>query len=782
MIRAHDSSQKPYELQCCPINSEFIKSLAESSGDLILALDKSYKIIFSNSAFRKDFETIYGKVINDGDNFIHTLSALRKDSGDFSDILQRSGEDKKSKSTMILGSPGRLRKRYSVDCMSIRDQFNNPAGVLLRLKDEKKNELVLKQTENYLRKEERLLLTVHAANSYIFEEDLVEGTIYRSEGLYNVLGFLPEEAGNDPQWWRKRVHPDDLEICENNYKLLLSGKVSSNTCEYRILHKNGSYIYVWGHYHTAVDHAGKPTRILGIIFDITSRRLADQLLFQSKKFLKDTIDSLFVFAIVLKPDGTTSVANRAILQASGLSAEEVIGKPFQQLGCWPEGRGVSGRIGRAIKRAASGNMSRFDTEILRFDRSVMAIDFQIVPMYDDNGAISHLIASAIDISERKKAEIALRESDRHKDAFLAMLAHEMRSPLAPLSNAVQLIGHPGIGEREQQECVSIMKDQIDFIVRLVDDLLDISRISRGKITLKKEHFKVDRVLEQALKTCGATIEQNRHRLLVSNDAGGEMIHGDFTRITQILCNLIENASKYTPKGGRIETSTRREGNHILLSVSDNGIGITSEQQKLIFDMFMQAGTNKGKTCGGALGIGLTLAKSFAEMHNGSIEVFSEGEGKGSTFVVRLPVSSQSRVKRPPSAEASQNSASRNLNVLIVDDHNDAARTTARIMEYLGHKTTIASSGLEAMELAARLKPELVLLDISLPDIDGCEVCRRIRANENLYGRPFIAALTGWGSKESCDDSRLAGFDRHLVKPVPIASFEEISQTLISSTS
>jgi signal transduction histidine kinase len=380
---------------------------------------------------------------------------------------------------------------------------------------------------------------------------------------------------------------------------------------------------------------------------------------------------------------------------------------------------------------------------------------------------SELVKANADL---RQAEAALREDDRRKDEFLATLAHELRNPLAPICNAVQVLRLEESLPEEGRAAVCVIDRQSRQMTHLVDDLLDISRITRGKLDLRMQPIKLQEVIQGAVETSRPLIDARRHQLAIELPAEEVTLNGDLTRLSQILSNLLNNAAKFTEPGGTISLSTKRDGHDALISVKDNGVGIPAEMLPNVFQMFAQVDWHRDRSQGG-LGIGLQLVKSLVEMHGGTIEASSAGPGKGSEFRVRLPIAASEATEAtdaPPSAA----SANGRLRVLVVDDNRDNAESLRMLLGFMGHTVRAALDGNEGIRAAEEFRPDVVLLDIGMPKLDGNEVCRRIRSQD--WGRDMVLiAQTGWGQEEDRRQTRDAGFDYHLVKPINHASLSAV---------
>jgi signal transduction histidine kinase len=374
-----------------------------------------------------------------------------------------------------------------------------------------------------------------------------------------------------------------------------------------------------------------------------------------------------------------------------------------------------------------------------------------------------------DITDRKKFEQALREADRRKDEFLATLAHELRNPLAPIRNGIEVLKHAPADPVAGRAVLEMMDRQLAQMVRLVDDLLDVSRISRGKIELRTEPVELSAAIRNALETNRQAIEAAGHELVVDVPAEKILVEADLTRLSQVLANLLDNAAKYTPHGGRITLSVEAGADEVGVRVRDNGIGIPEHMIGQVFDLFTQVDGSLEKSQSG-LGIGLTIVKRLVEMHGGRVAAHSEGPGKGTEFVVRLPrLASAPAPDNLPHASSPRGPHRR---ILVVDDNRDAAESMAMMLEIIGHETSMAHDGHQALEVAEAFRPDTILLDIGMPGMNGYETCRRLR--ETPRGRDMVVvALTGWGQDEDRERSREAGFDHHLTKPVELATLQAL---------
>lgn len=380
------------------------------------------------------------------------------------------------------------------------------------------------------------------------------------------------------------------------------------------------------------------------------------------------------------------------------------------------------------------------------------------------------------LKESQRYSQALQEADQRKDEFLATLAHELRNPLAPIRNGLALLKKAGESPHAQ-EIKIMMERQLIHLVRLIDDLLDVSRVSQGKIELKKENITFQSALQAALEASKPLIDANKHTLRLDVPEKPVYVSADLTRLAQILSNLLNNAAKYTANGGNIQLKASTEASEIVISIIDNGMGIPSEMQPKIFDLFTQVENSLERSQGG-LGIGLALVKRLVTMHGGTIEVESAGAGQGSTFTVRLPTVAAPAQEKDPHAGASADAHAVSHCVLVVDDNIDSAKTTGWMLEMIGHVYYLAHDGEEALEVAKKHKPTIILLDIGLPKMNGYDVCKTLRADP-AFKDTILIAQTGWAQKKDRAMAEEAGFNYHLVKPVDFQKFSELIESIVS---
>lgn len=504
--------------------------------------------------------------------------------------------------------------------------------------------------------------------------------------------------------------------------------------------------------------------------DVTERYLREQELRASEAHFRHLADSMPQIVWVADPDGRIVYLNRHWSEVTGRTVEDGLGE------CWCQSVHPDDLPGF---RAAWEASLRGETPLVAEYR-LRARDGQYrwqvtrgVPVRDGSGRLVRWYGSSTDIDEPKRLAEALSDADRKKDQFLATLAHELRNPLAPIRNAVQLLRLECPPNPDLQAARDMIDRQVRQMVLLIDDLLDVSRITLGKLQLRRARVDLASVVADALEVARPLAERAGHELSCRLPAEPVSLLADPARLAQVFGNLLTNACKYTDRGGRISLTASREGGEVVVTVSDNGIGIAAEHLPRVFEMFSQAAPALERSQGG-LGIGLALVRGMVEMHGGTVTAHSGGPGQGSQFVVRLKAiaTNETPPGSPRPAGTRDGSPATARRVLLVDDNRDSADSLAMLLRVAGHTVETANDGLAAVEAAERLRPELLFLDLGMPRLNGYDACRRIR--QQPWGRDVtVIALTGWGSEEDRRRTREAGFDHHLVKPLDLAMLEDL---------
>lgn len=579
----------------------------------------------------------------------------------------------------------------------------------------------------------------------------------------------------------KRVVVEDVEMCDfvkGSPSLeghLQNGILASQSTP--LISRSGTLLGMMStHWRAPHRPEERELRLLDVLArqaaDLIERTRNENALRLREQRFRDTFNSISAAVYTCDAQGRITLYNEAAVKLWGRAPE--IGKDLW-CGSWriyrPDGTplplddcpmGIAIREGRPVEGA--------EIIVERPDGVRRHILPHPRPLFDADGTLIGAVNLLVDISDRKQAEEALKSADRRKSEFLAVLAHELRNPLAPIRNALQLIRMTGDDGQTLQSATDLLERQVGQMVRLVDDLLDVSRIDRGKIELRKERIELAFVVNPAVEAALPLCERMGQELIVVLPEHPVYLNADPARLTQVVANLLNNASKFTNTGGRISLSVEREGDSAVIRARDDGIGIARDQIAHIFDMFTQVDSSRERSVSG-LGIGLTLVKNLVEMHGGAVEAHSEGLGRGTEFVVRLPVLVEP-VKPSPRQSDIETETSIKHRILIVDDDEDSADSLAMLLEMDGHDVCVAYDGLAAVEAAAKFDPGVILLDIGLPRLDGYEAALRIR-EERGDREVFIVALTGWAQEEDRFRSKQAGFDAHLLKPVEHATLAKL---------
>jgi PAS domain S-box-containing protein len=477
---------------------------------------------------------------------------------------------------------------------------------------------------------------------------------------------------------------------------------------------------------------------------------------------------------MLDPEGRIATWNEGAEAIKGYKAEEIIGEHFSRF--YPQ-EAIDAKFPQ-MELEVAARVGRFEDEgwRLRKDGTAFWANVIITALFDSSGQLRGFAKVTRDMTERRRI-VALEQSERKMNEFLAMLGHELRNPLAPIRNALDLMHLQSNGDSRLEWARSVIDRQLTQLTRLVDDLLDIGRISSGKIALHREPIEINAAVQRAVEASRPLADASQHTLEVRLSPEPVTVDGDLTRLSQAVLNLLTNAIKYTPSGGRIEVDVAREGDMAVIHVKDSGIGMSPELIPRVFDLFVQGERSLDRSEGG-LGIGLTLVKRLVSLHGGTVSVHSAGPGQGSEFAISIPVLAQSSAPKQTQPAASRASAHRRSRVLVVDDNRDSADTLAALLEAWGHEVRTLYDGPSAIAATAEFQPNVVLLDIGLPKMNGYEVAAQLRKSASR--RPLIlVAFTGYGQDEDRRRVREAGFDYHLVKPLEPAELQKILDSVIA---
>jgi two-component system CheB/CheR fusion protein len=644
----------------------------------------------------------------------------------------------------------------------------------IRQMDRKEFELKLAE-ENARFREQRewFRVTLSSIGDAVISTDTAGQIISLNAVAQSLTGWSPEEAKGRPL-------DEVCKLVHERTQAPIANLVGNVIAQRSVVgHLRDTVLVSRCRTHRPVEASAAPIRdadgtILGMVLvirDVTERRRAETAIQESEQRFARFMQHLPGLAWIKDLGGRYVYANEAAEQAFGRPRADLYGRTDEEV----------------FPPATAARFKENDAQALADGRGVQVVE----TLQHSDGAVHHSLVSkfpipgpdgrpawvggmAIDITDRLRAEEALRESDRRKDEFLAMLAHELRNPLAPLRNALQIMKMPGVDDATLRHARDMMERQLQQMVRLVDDLLDVSRMMRDKIELRKQRVELATVITRAVETARPLIDSHHHALTVSLPSEPVWLDADLIRLAQVVSNLLFNAAKYTEDGGRISVSAARDGEEVVVRVKDTGIGIDAEMLPRLFRLFVQADRSLARAHGG-MGIGLALVRKLVELHGGRVEVQSDGPDRGSEFTVRLPATARSarggdgvvREEEPlPLAAGAP------LRVLVVDDNRDTAESLALLLRAEGHSVRVAHDAPTALQLAQSVRPDIAFLDIGMPVMDGYELSRRLRAQPALNGL-LLVAVTGWGQDEDRRRSREAGFDRHLVKPVEPASLHRL---------
>jgi PAS domain S-box-containing protein len=644
-----------------------------------------------------------------------------------------------------------------------------------------------RQTENALRASEvRLRATFDQAAVGIVVADLKGQFVEANQRFFDLLGYSSQELHR--LTFAQITDPEAVPEMQAQTRALFAGQTPHCAFEARYVRKDGSTI--WGRTTlTPLSETGKETqRYIGIIEDITDRKMAEQALsdaraqaYKIRSNLAAIVESSDDAIISKGLDGIISTWNHGAQQMFGYTAGEIIGKPVTVL--FPPGH-IDEEVAILEKIRRGERVEHFETVRMRKDGNVLNVSLTISPVRDADGVVIGASKIARDITQRKRAEEALRqeievrqqaetslrEADRRKDEFLATLAHELRNPLAPIRQAALIFKAPAATEAQKRWSSDVISRQVQHMSLLLEDLLDISRITRGTLGLRTETVNLDDIVQAAIEPARPIIESRRHAFSI--ELPPEPVHfiADPLRLAQVLSNLLTNAAKYTDPEGTLRLCAACSEKTLTISVMDNGIGLPPEATTSVFAMFSQVASSHDHSEGG-LGIGLALAKGLVELHGGSIEAKSAGIGRGSEFIVRLPLRKATIALQNRGGDLSS-APLVSLKVLIADDNCDAGESLGMLLRMDGHQVTVVRDGHEALAAWPTFLPEVALLDIGMPRLNGYEVARRVRLSDPDRTVMLIAA-TGWGQIQDKAEALAAGFNYHFTKPIDTDRLREL---------
>jgi PAS domain S-box-containing protein len=613
-----------------------------------------------------------------------------------------------------------------------------------------------------------------------------EGKRYAIAKILGRAGYSIQEAATGSEALRMAALRPDMVILDvrlpdiDGFEVCRRLKSDPATRTIPVLHVSSTFVDIEDKVHGLecgadgyLTSVAEPLELIATVRALLRARRAEDAAELTTCQWQATFDAISDGVLLLDNNGQVVQINRTLERILGRPWSELLAKDLTSLLGSPEDAGHP-LFDRMLRSGAR------ETREVFLGESWLRVS--VDPIRNSDHVIKGALCLVSDITRQKRLEMQLlrqaerlQEADRRKDEFLAMLAHELRNPLAPLSNALEIVGLPDAEVAEIAEALQIARRQIQNMARLLEDLLDVSRITCGKVELRKQAVSFGTIVAHAVETTAPQIASHEHELTLSIPSAPIFVVGDPTRLEQIVVNLLNNAVKYTEPKGRIAISVDREGSEVVLRVRDSGIGILPEMQKHIFDLFVQADRSLDRSQGG-LGIGLTLVRSLVDLHGGAISVHSDGPGRGSEFVVRLSASVDETSRPLDGLDSPRPEPAVPVRILLVDDNPDCTQTMGMLLELRGHAVSSAKDGPTTIERVASWGPEVVLLDIGLPGMDGYQVAQRIRERWDS-DRLKLVALTGYGGDEVRSRALRAGFDFHFVKPMSPEDLNKVLATI-----
>lgn len=611
-----------------------------------------------------------------------------------------------------------------------------------------------------------LALALKAARAGGWSWDIASGRVEWTEEQHVLHARAPDSAPADFASWLTLIHPDDRVPFATFIREKLAGDEREFHHELRVLAPEGvRWLAAFGRIER--DANGVAVRASGLTIDVTSQRAAADALQASEKRFAVLAEFVPVIVWSMRPEGTNEWVNRAWYDYTGVPRDSTFEAVWPSV-VHPDDVAPLRGAWAAVKDAPA--VIELSYRLRRADGAYRWFLGRMAPQFDANGRVTQWFGTAADIQDSKETERLLREqqrmlrdADRRKDEFIATLAHELRNPLSPIRSAATVLRQPQADPQARDRAAAIIQRQVGTMALLLDDLLEVSRITRGTLRLHRQRVKLGGVVESAVEIARPLMEARGHRLAVQRPDPDVELDVDPLRISQVIANLLTNAAKYTDPGGAVWLVVEVEGDTLRFAVRDTGIGLAPESKREIFRMFSQVRSSLDRSEGG-LGIGLALVKGLVELHGGQIEAHSEGVGRGSEFRVTLPQVVLRAVESHDDAEDSRASRPAPRRVLVADDSRDGAETLAMLLRLEGHDVRVAHDGLEALNVLREYHPDVALLDIGMPSMNGYEIVGAIRG-EPWRRRATLVAITGWGQDEDKRRAKAAGFDVHLTKPV-----------------
>jgi PAS domain S-box-containing protein len=633
-------------------------------------------------------------------------------------------------------------------------------GIVQDITDRKAADQALRDSE------ERLQIALEAARAGAFDWNVETGEVHWTEGHYRVVGLSPDAGPPSYALWRRYVHPDDLPRVEAALaESLRTGAPYRG--DYRACGADGVERWIAAYGLPTRDEGGR-VRMIGAVVDITDRKRSERELEAANTRLLEATRAADLGIHEYYPQTGRLVWDGRLRAWWGVPPGETVTYETFVSRLHPDDRAATqAAVDRSLDPAGSG---RYEAEyrVLHPDGTLRWIRATGTTSFEDGRAV-RLIGTVQDVSDERKLTAALRQADRQKDVFLAVLSHELRNPLAPVRTAARILARPELDAHQLRWVQGVVQRQTEHMACLLDDLLDVARITQGKLDLRRELVSIAGVVDVAVEAARPLLDRKQHRLTVTLPPDTPVVSGDPLRLAQVLSNLLTNAAKYTDPGGRIGIDVRTDGDRVTLEVADSGIGIPAAALATLFEMFAQAPDAHERAEGG-LGVGLALVKGLVELHGGTIEARSDGEHRGSTFTIHLPRAEPARSADVADVGPAASGIPRR--VLVVDDNRDAADSLAMLLALSGHEVRVAYDATGALAVGPEFRPDVAILDIGLPQMDGYALAGAVRA-ETWGVHTLLAAVTGWGQDQDRRRAAEAGFDVHLTKPVDPSRIESL---------
>jgi len=737
---------------------DYVTNILDTVRDPLVVLDGSLRVDRVNRAFRQMFQVGDGEIRN---TFIYELGGREWDIPELRTQLSQllSRETTVEHFLVERDFVGLGHRSMLLNARPMQRADGAPERIILAIEDITERRLHESQLRD---SEERLRLSQEVAHVGAFDWHVQTDEQIWTQEMEALHGLPPGGFGGTRTAWAALLHPDDRAAAMAAVDRSLTTQDTVDA-DWRTVWPDGSVHWLSARFRGFIDARGTPVRVTGVNVDITARRQLEEDVRRQTARFEMLLNEVPLGVFLVDQDLRIRHVNPSTVPVFG-DVPELIGRDLVDVlhRLWPAP--YADDVVQRFRHTLATGEPYITPEFIeqRLDRGVTEYyAWQIHRIALPDGLFG-VVCYFRDISTEVKARTALAASDRHKDEFLAMLAHELRNPLAPILVSVDVIRRAGASNPALVDhALDLIRRQVGHMVRLVEDLLDVGRVSRGRIDLRRERVELRAAVQQVLESTRALFEQREQILEVALPADPVFVSVDPVRLAQIVGNLLNNASKFTPRGGHVWLAVEL-GPQVAIRVRDDGIGLAAEHLTSVFGMFTQVDTSLERTSTG-LGIGLTLVKTLTEMHGGSVTAYSRGLGQGSEFVVRLPmeVSQEGPVAPPPAA----NAAVVPLRILVVDDNHDAADALCMLLTFNGHETHTEYDGEAAVAAAATFRPDIILMDIGLPGLNGYEAARQIGARHTGPDRPVLVAVTGWGQSEDRQRSKNAGFDAHVVKPM-----------------